>query len=122
MKRTIVLVLVLLCLSAAFASQQEVEGWVQDIAEHSETPEGLSEHEIEIYQQGYAAGYSEGYYKALHPVSDDGHYTLNIKSMKFHLPSCNGVAAMNPENRKEFYGTREEVMLKGYSPCGLCDP
>ncbi len=49
-------------------------------------------------------------------------YVINIASDKFHLPHCSGVSSMKATNREEFRGTREELMQKGYKPCGTCNP
>ena len=49
-------------------------------------------------------------------------YVLNTNSKKFHYPSCPGVAKMKAKNRKDYTGTREEVIAMGYDPCGQCNP
>jgi len=49
-------------------------------------------------------------------------YILNISSKKFHIPTCDSVAKTKEKNRKEFFGTRDELLNKGYSPCGSCNP
>ena len=49
-------------------------------------------------------------------------YILNTGSKKFHLPSCDGVKKMNRKNRRIFEGSRDELIKKGYSPCGICSP
>ena len=49
-------------------------------------------------------------------------YILNTNTHKFHLPDCGSVQETKPQNRKEFTGTREEVMAQGYEPCGRCKP
>ena len=49
-------------------------------------------------------------------------YYLNTYRKKFHYPSCPSVTQMNDENRCPFYGTREEAIAMGYSPCGNCKP
>ena len=51
-------------------------------------------------------------------------YVLNTNpsSMKFHYPSCRSVDKMKESNKLIFEGTREEVIAKGYSPCGNCHP
>lgn len=51
-------------------------------------------------------------------------YVLNINksSMKFHFPSCKSVAKMKEANKVFFTGTRDEVIAKGFSPCGNCKP
>lgn len=49
-------------------------------------------------------------------------YVLNTNTKKFHKPSCSSVSKMKSKNRKDFTGTREEVIAKGYEPCGKCNP
>lgn len=57
-------------------------------------------------------------------TQDIGEYdfVINIASDKFHLPHCSGVSSMKATNREEFRGTRQELINKGYEPCGLCNP
>lgn len=47
-------------------------------------------------------------------------FILNTRSKKYHLPTCDGVADMSEKNKQEFYGTEEELISQGYSPCGVC--
>ncbi len=49
-------------------------------------------------------------------------YILNKNTHKFHYPSCASVDDIKPRNRKEFTGTREEVIAQGYDPCKRCNP
>ena len=49
-------------------------------------------------------------------------YVLNTRSMKFHDPACSGAADIKAENRQEYTGSREELLARGYSPCGQCQP
>lgn len=49
-------------------------------------------------------------------------YVLNVNSMRFHLPECDGVKDIKPANRKDFTGLREELTDEGYIPCGACQP
>ena len=49
-------------------------------------------------------------------------YILNANSRKFHNPYCGAVEDINPENKREYTGTRNELLEQGYSPCGLCKP
>ena len=56
------------------------------------------------------------------PDPEEKEYILNTNTMKFHHPACSSAAEMGPENKKEFTGTREELLEKGYSPCGRCKP
>ena len=51
-------------------------------------------------------------------------YVLNIGSGKYHLPTCSGVATMKEENRRDYYGTKEELTTEypSYDPCGTCKP
>lgn len=50
------------------------------------------------------------------------HYVLNTNTKKFHYPNCGSVKKISEKNRQDFYGTREELIAMGYSPCGNCDP
>jgi len=49
-------------------------------------------------------------------------YVLNTNTRKFHEPSCRSVKQMSDNNKDVFLGTREEIIAKGYSPCGNCNP
>ena len=49
-------------------------------------------------------------------------YVLNQRTKKFHHPDCSGIRDMNPKNREDFTGTRDELIAMGYSPCGICKP
>ena len=54
--------------------------------------------------------------------SDAMSYILNINTMKFHYPSCSSVDSMSAKNKREYEGTREELISSGYDPCGRCHP
>lgn len=47
------------------------------------------------------------------------YYVGNVKSKKFHLPSCTGLPKM--DNRIVFY-SRANAVEAGFSPCGTCKP
>jgi hypothetical protein len=49
-------------------------------------------------------------------------YVLNTNSKKFHYSDCSSVNQMKESNCADFHGTREEVIAKGYDPCGRCKP
>lgn len=49
-------------------------------------------------------------------------YVLNTNKMKFHYPSCNSVKQMSEKNKAFYTGSREDVIARGYSPCGNCKP
>lgn len=49
-------------------------------------------------------------------------YYLNTYRYKFHRTDCDSVHQMNARNRKAFYGTRQEAIDMGYSPCHNCNP
>ena len=55
-------------------------------------------------------------------ISDDAKYVLNIHTKKFHLPACPSVNQMNEKNKSFADETREELIARGYTPCGQCDP
>ncbi len=49
-------------------------------------------------------------------------YVLNTKSKKFHFPNCRSVKIMDEDNKYCYFGERDEVLQKGYSPCKHCCP
>lgn len=49
-------------------------------------------------------------------------YVLNTNTMKFHLPSCSAVDRMSEKNKKEYTGSRDDVIDLGYEPCKICNP
>ena len=54
--------------------------------------------------------------------NEQTNYILNTNTMKFHYPNCSSVQDMNKDNKEEYTGTRDELINKGYSPCGNCNP
>ena len=114
-------------------------------------PEELSESALDIYRLGYAAGFDQalgnnsfaGSYEdspfiaypvdgvvsarilqdqAITPTTPPQTYILNKSSKAFHYPSCSGAQAMKESNKIVFVGSREELISKGYHPCGNCEP
>ena len=53
---------------------------------------------------------------------DGQDYVLNTNTRKFHYPNCDSADMIKPKNRKEYNGTREEVIEMGYEPCKRCNP
>lgn len=49
-------------------------------------------------------------------------YVLNTNTKKFHLPYCDNVTEMNDKNREYYYGSRNELISQGYTPCKNCNP
>lgn len=51
-----------------------------------------------------------------------GNYVANKNTKKFHYPSCGSVSKMKESNKWYFKGSRNDLISKGYSPCGNCHP
>lgn len=49
-------------------------------------------------------------------------YILNENSKKIHRPSCSGAEKISKENKKEYEGSVDELLRKGYSLCNMCKP
>lgn len=49
-------------------------------------------------------------------------YVLNTHTKKFHYPDCPSVEQMSDQNKDFTDATREELISRGYTPCGRCDP
>lgn len=90
-------------------------------------------------QPGVAIDYSNGYSKLAEisatieapqfaqsmPEEEDERgitYVLNTNRKRFHLPGCPSIEETKEKNRANFYGTREELIDMGYTPCGRCNP
>lgn len=54
--------------------------------------------------------------------SSEQSYVLNTNTKKFHLPNCSSVSEMAEHNKKQFTGSRDELINSGYSPCKRCNP
>lgn len=54
--------------------------------------------------------------------SSDNTYILNNNSRKFHQVTCSSVQDMSESNKKEYTGTRNDLVEMGYEPCGRCKP
>ena len=81
------------------------------------------------YATGGSAASGESLPQASAPAQTDGSqegeegtYVLNTSSMKFHQPDCSGVASMSGDNRKDYTGSRQDLIDQGYAPCGICKP
>jgi DNA-entry nuclease len=49
-------------------------------------------------------------------------YIANKNSKTFHYPNCSSVAKMSEKNKEYHTATHDEMIEKGYSPCGNCNP
>ena len=49
-------------------------------------------------------------------------YVLNANTKKFHLPSCSSVSTIKAKNRKDYTGSRQNLINQGYQPCKRCNP
>ncbi len=49
-------------------------------------------------------------------------YVLNANTKKFHHIWCSSVKTIKEKNRRDFTGTREDVIAKGYQACKRCNP
>ena len=49
-------------------------------------------------------------------------YILNTASKKFHDPKCTNAENISDKNRDKVKCTREELIYRGYEPCGICKP
>lgn len=49
-------------------------------------------------------------------------YVLNTNTKRFHYPDCNSVDQMKDHNRQDVEATRDELIGRGFKPCGNCKP
>ncbi len=55
-------------------------------------------------------------------AADKQNYVLDTNTRRFHYPSCGSVNDMKKSHKKEFTGSRQELINEGYVPCGNCKP
>ena len=55
-------------------------------------------------------------------AKEERDYVLNKNTKKFQYPWCSSADDIKKKNRKDFTGTREEVISQGYVPCKRCNP
>lgn len=56
------------------------------------------------------------------PVRSTTSYVLNTNTKKFHYPWCSSASDIKASNRRDYDGTRDEVISMGYVPCKRCNP
>ena len=54
--------------------------------------------------------------------SEEKTWILNTSSKKFHDPDCSNAANISDKNREKITCTRDELIYRGYEPCGICKP
>ena len=55
-------------------------------------------------------------------ISENNTYIVNKNTKKFHLPSCSGAKNIKASNIQEYTGSRDNLILQGYSACKSCNP
>lgn len=91
--------------------------------------------EVAVYSDGESCWFStspcEGWTAGSRTVPDTPHaaalpqsarYVMNTHTKIFHDPDCPSVEQMNDKNKDFTNTTREELIDRGYTPCGRCDP
>ena len=51
-------------------------------------------------------------------TTEQTEYIINTNTGKFHKPSCSSVKKMKTKNKKEYTGSREELISEGYRRAG----
>lgn len=87
--------------------------------------EGISFH-VYCYnaQPGIRIHYADGA-SSLAPADTDssgesGAYVLNTSSKKIHKPHCASVSDMSPKNRRDYEGSLDPLLARGYDKCKAC--
>ena len=103
------------------------------------------------YEKGVSRGFSDGTYRDTKPCSrgeavkflhnmhlktasvsgggsgtavvpSTNKYVLNTNTKKFHYASCSSVKTIKNQHRKDYTGSRANVIAMGYTPCKRCNP
>ena len=91
---------------------------VPETAQETSVADGKqsSENAVAAVQEETSAEQDGGHAK------EEQDYVLNKNTKKFHYPWCSSADDIKKKNRKDFTGTREEVISQGYVPCKRCNP
>lgn len=54
--------------------------------------------------------------------TEEASYILNTNNKKFHKEDCSSVKDIKDKNKQNYTGSREDLLLQGYEPCGRCKP
>ena len=87
----------------------------EQVPEHAQTQEPVPEEEA---VNGAVSGETQTGSEEPKTAS----YVLNANTKRFHKPTCKSVDQMNAENRVYVEMTKDEIIAKGYKPCGNCHP
>lgn len=49
-------------------------------------------------------------------------YIINTNTGKFHLLTCPNAKKTKPQNRQYYTGSGDDLIARGYTPAGCCDP
>lgn len=66
--------------------------------------------------------YNETTTAASSSSSTEETYILNTNTKKFHHSWCSSVNDMKAKNKKEYTGSRDDIINQGYVPCKRCNP
>lgn len=55
-------------------------------------------------------------------VPQTAQYVLNTHTKKFHFPDCSSVDQMSEKNKAFTDASRDELIARGYTACGRCNP
>lgn len=104
--------------SSALAEDYQASADVQDTEAETEVSE------VNISDTGVTAAVQEESFTGQddNDVTEKQDYVLNKNTKKFHYPWCSSADDIKAKNRKDFTGTRQEVINQGYEPCKRCNP
>lgn len=102
------------------------DSWLSSEKENSDSSSGgnsaVSQSAADKSGTQQAAIQTESVKETSAPVSTGTEYILNTNTKKFHYPSCSSVKQMKVSNKKEYTGSRDDLIAQGYDPCKKCNP
>lgn len=102
------------------------DSWLSSEKENSDSSSGgnsaVSQSAADKSGTQQAAVQTESVKETSAPVSTGTEYILNTNTKKFHYPSCSSVKQMKASNKKEYTGSRDDLIAQGYDPCKKCNP
>lgn len=54
--------------------------------------------------------------------TEKANYIVNTNNKKFHKADCSSVKDIKDKNKQDYTGSRDDLIIQGYEPCGRCKP
>lgn len=93
-----------------------------NVASGESLPELPDDNREEIMNEGNSDENNSSDIESGNTDKENADFALNTSSKKFHDADASCVDRISDKNLEFYKGNREDLIEKGYSPCGICKP